>query len=117
MITSCKVGIEGARFFSYHGYYEAERKYGHYFVIDCMINLDVVPDAESSLDSTINYQDIYSACLAEMNQPQLLLETVLANIINRLYSFSNVKSGYIKIKKEGAQLGGVVGGAVVEMTF
>ena len=113
-----KVGIKGAEFFAFHGYYKEEQKSGCNFIIDAEVELKTFDSDDDNIGDTVNYEIIYSICKEEMSKTQQLLETVVFNIISRFKNdLNNVTSGSVKLEKIGPQLGGKVGKAVVEMSF
>jgi dihydroneopterin aldolase len=112
------VSIKGAEFFAHHGFYEEERLTGNTFTIDAEVELKSFDSNDDNIHDTVNYEKLYKICASEMNKPQLLLETVVFNIITSFKaSFSNITGGKVKLEKIGPQLGGKVEKAVVEMAF
>jgi len=112
------VAIKGAEFFAYHGFYEEERLTGNKFIIDAEVELKSFDSNDDNIKDTVNYEKLFEICLAEMDNTQKLLETVVFNIIDRFKnSFSNVTGGKVKLEKIGPQLGGKVEKAIVQMEF
>lgn len=109
-----KIGICDASFFAFHGYYPEERKMGTHFII----NLDVEISIETKdLDSTVNYENLFSICKNQMYNTQLLIESVAKNIIDEItLRYNHVDKIHIRIDKIGAQLGGSLKSAFVEMS-
>lgn len=117
MIKRTTIGIRGAEFVAYHGYYPAERLYGHTFVIDLQVTLYQPSTTSESLADTVDYASLYAICAREMSTTQQLLETVLYRIIKKIKALPLVAGGTITISKRGAQLGGKIDAATVEMEF
>jgi dihydroneopterin aldolase len=112
------IGIKDAEFFSFHGYYEEERKMGNHFIINSQIQIELEKIIDSSIQYTINYEIIYNICKAEMESTQFLLETVANNILEKYKStFTNIKSAYVKINKLQPQLGGKLHSSFVELSI
>lgn len=113
-----KVGIQGAEFFAYHGFYDEEQKAGTTFLIDAEVTISSFDSLDDNICDTVNYEMLFQICKEEMETTHRLLETVVYNIINRFRSeLSNVQSGYVRMQKVRPQLGGKVDKAVVEMHF
>jgi len=115
---NARIGIENAEFYSFHGYYPGERKSGHVFLVTAWAEIGYSDHRKRVLGNTVNYEDIYRICKTEMEHTQILLETVAANILNRMKAeFPDIRNAFVKIYKKGVQLGGKVDGAFVEMKF
>jgi dihydroneopterin aldolase len=113
-----KIGISGAEFLSYHGFYPLENSMGHTFIVDAEVVVNLSHSNSDDLDLTVNYESIYSICRTHMNNPQKLLETVAFHICQNLKSLSSdIVSGRVMIRKKGAQLGGKLDHTFVEMFF
>ena len=112
------VSIENAEFFAYHGYYEEERKSGNTFIIDCEVELKSFDSNDDNINDTVNYESLYKICKEEMQYTQMLLETVVFNIITRITTeLNHIVAGKVKLSKIAPQLGGKVDRATVEMRF
>lgn len=113
-----KVGIKGAEFFAYHGFYEEERKAGTTFLLDAEVELKTFDSNDDNILDTVNYEKLFTICKSEMEITQKLLETVVFNIISRFKTeLSNVTGGKVKMQKLSPQLGGKVSKAIVEIEF
>lgn len=113
-----KIGISGAEFLAYHGFYPQEKSMGHTFTVDAEVLVHLSDLEKDDLGQTINYETIYAICHTHMNRPQKLLETVAGHICHDLMSLSSgILSGRVKIRKKGAQLGGKIDHTFVEMFF
>ena len=119
------IALEGMRFFAYHGLYEEERILGTHFILDINLETDiseaktVVEDGIDKITDTINYETVYEICALQMQKKnaQLLLETVLENIVHALKAqFQTISIIKIKIKKLNPPLSGQVDWSSVENT-
>ncbi len=116
MNTKISVGLEGMRFYAYHGFYEEERKVGRNFEVDVKLDVFTNYDGADELDGTLNYESIYKIVKEEMSQSQKLIETVGYNIKKRLIEISTYKIlGYVRIRKIRPLMGGEVGSSVIEI--
>lgn len=112
------ISIENAEFFAYHGYYEQERRSGNTFIIDCEVEVKSFDSMDDNINDTVNYEGLYSICKNQMEETQLLLETVVLRIIQDIRSqYDHVVGGKVKLSKVGPQLGGKVDKATVEMSW
>jgi dihydroneopterin aldolase len=110
------VGLEGMKFYAFHGFYEEEQKVGRSFVVDVKLDVYSEIDGEDHLGDTFNYETIYSIVKKEMAVTQKLIETVGYNIKKNLIEASNHDiSGIVRIRKESPLLGGEVGASVIEI--
>lgn len=113
-----KIELKGIHFYAYHGYYEEERKMGNPFIVNVQVYVNTFDDDKDSIDDTVNYEDLYQICEKEMTTTQLLLETVVFNIVENIQKkCPQAKSGKVSIEKIGPQLGGKVEKAIIEMEF
>ena len=113
-----KVGLEGVKFFAYHGFYEEEQQIGGEYILDVFVETNINSAANSDdLYRTVNYETLYLICQAEMKKPSKLLEAVAQRITNQIKNvFGNRASGsLVRIKKCNPPLGGNVDYAVVEI--
>lgn len=112
------VSIENAEFFAYHGYYEEERRSGNTFMLDCEVELKSFDSIDDNINDTVNYESLYNICKEEMQYTQMLLETVVFNIITRITTeLNHIVAGKVKLSKVAPQLGGKVGRATIEIRF
>jgi len=117
--TTCRIGIEKAEFFAYHGYYEEERKSGNTFLINAWVEKAMykTDNSQVELDQTFNYELIFKICAQEMRKTQYLLETVALNILDGFENtFPDASGMFIRIDKMGPHLGGKVGSSFVEFS-
>lgn len=116
MVTT--IAIEGAEFFAYHGYYEAERKTGNTFILNVEVDVKTFDSADDNITDTINYESLYTICKNEMGQTRKLLETVVFDILETIKEkHESVVGARVEMKKKGPQLGGKVDFAIVRMSY
>ena len=134
------IGLEGMRFYGYHGVYSAEQDLGTEYVIDVYVKTKIDKAAkEDNPEATLNYETIYQICQVEMEkpkplppqvqvtisaeekarrqdmQPKKLIETVAMRIIRRLkMNFSQMEGLKVRVRKLNPPLGGRVDCALVE---
>jgi 7,8-dihydroneopterin aldolase/epimerase/oxygenase len=94
-----KIFLEEIKVLAHHGWYEEERANGHWFCISVEVECDEKKILNDDLANTLNYELIYEIVLAEMKTTQNLLETVAQNILDKVFSFSNVMNAKIKVSK------------------
>jgi dihydroneopterin aldolase len=110
-----RIGLEGMEFYSFHGYYEAERKMGNKYLLDVFVELKTELIDSEEIQDTVNYEHIYEICKVEMNQPKQLLETVAYSIVDQLKNrFAIIEKVSVRLQKVGVQLGGKVQKSVIE---
>ena len=113
-----KIGLRGAEFYAFHGYYPEEQKAGNTFIIDIEVEIKTFDSLDDNIKDTINYEELYSICKSEMAKTQKLLETVVLNIITQIKEkYSNVIKGEVRLEKVAPQMGGKIEKAFVEMGF
>lgn len=113
-----KIGVAGAEFYSYHGFYPEENRMGHSFIVDAEVMLDLSHSDSDDLGLTVNYETIYSICRTHMTNTHKLLETVAYRMCEDLKNLSpEILSGRVIIKKKGVQLGGKTDHTFIEMFF
>ncbi len=111
------IAIRNAEFFAHHGYYAEEQKMGNYFVIDLEVEVKTFDTLDDDINDTVNYEDLYQICVAQMNNTKKLLETVVLCIVKDIQVQWPDISGRISLSKKSPQIGGKVGSAVITMTF
>jgi dihydroneopterin aldolase len=79
----CSIKVKDLYFFSYHGFYPEEQILGNDYLVSISVTFPSTSSFEDSLDSTINYEDLYRIAKVEMEKPQKLLETVANNILTK----------------------------------
>lgn len=87
MTSEFEIRLENVKMRAFHGVYDFERKQGNDFELDLIVRYDAPDDQQLSEDSlfyTISYVSLYEIVKEEMLRPRNLLETVAANIGNRV---------------------------------
>jgi 7,8-dihydroneopterin aldolase/epimerase/oxygenase len=113
-----KIGLKGAKFYAYHGYYPEENMMGCTFLIDASVTIANESFINENLGSTINYQAIYDIVSAEMKLTYQLLETLLLEIEKKVKAaFPAITECHIKIEKHTPHLGGPLLFTFVEEVF
>lgn len=113
-----KVGLQGMKFYAFHGYYEFERRIGNEFIIDVMVDIDIDGHPDDKIANTYNYEEIYHVCSRHMVPKYKLLESLAHDIAKDIKAGSDlVKTVNIKIEKLNPNIGGKIGKAVVEMSI
>jgi 7,8-dihydroneopterin aldolase/epimerase/oxygenase len=110
-----KVGLSGATFYAYHGYYPEENLMGTKFEVDLWVKFDSLIFEKENIQTTVNYSDLYDIINSEMKKTSKLLESLIESIvktIQNMYPF--LQEIYIKIKKITPQLGGQLANTFVE---
>lgn len=112
-----EIALEGLEFYSYHGFYEEERKVGNKFSIDVTIQANL-SDAmkKDSLEKTIDYEALYKIVKEQIETPSRLIETLAYNILNAIYDkFPFIESAEIAISKFNPPMGGICKRALVRL--
>ena len=111
MIT---VQLHDLHFNSFHGIHEEERILGNEYIIDASVEFLEELHVITSINSTVNYTDIYNIIRERMSVPTPLLETVIMEIGNEIHNeFPQVRSINISIKKMHPPIESIQGIAVV----
>ena len=113
-----KIGLQGMKFYAFHGYYEFERRIGNEFEVDVKVDIPIITSPEEKISNTYNYEEIHNIVKKYMGKRYLLLETLAHDIAKEVKaSHSDISEVYIKIQKLNPPLGGKTKAAFVEMTF
>jgi dihydroneopterin aldolase len=95
-----EISLEGLEFFAYHGYYPEEKSKGNTFSVDVKVISDLDPADVNNLESTINYELIFSIVEKEMRRSASLLETVAARILEEIFAqFKQVQKAEVAVSK------------------
>ncbi|MDR0687459.1 MAG: dihydroneopterin aldolase [Prevotellaceae bacterium] len=102
------ISLEGMEFFARHGCFAEEQAIGSQFTVDVHMEVDVSRAAATdSLESTVNYQDVYSVVQREMLVTSKLLEHVAGRIAGSLLrDFGSIAKVTVKLAKLNPPLGG-----------
>lgn len=110
------IALEGMEFYSYHGYYHEERKYGGYYIIDVYLQVELSTDWEDELESTVNYEQVYEMCEEVMKESTRLIETVGLKINSKVKAaFPTVNAVKTRVSKLNPPLAGKVARTFVEI--
>lgn len=111
------IGIEGMRFYAYHGFYDEEQVVGNDYTVDVYIETDFGAAAQTDdLAGTINYETVFAIVRQEMTIKSRLLETIAERILARLKAqFGNIIHVKIRIAKLNPPLGGKVDRVYIEI--
>lgn len=104
------IEIEGMKFYSYHGHFEAEQIVGNEFIVDLTLKTDCNAAAKTdNLSHALNYQTVYELVKQEMAKPSRLLENVAKRILDALYdSYSTIAEAKVKVSKLNPPMGGEI---------
>lgn len=111
------IGLEGMKFYGYHGYYEEERKIGEWYVVDVYFKTDFEEAAQKDeLSGTINYEKVFSICQEVMNVSAQLLEYLAQQIVSKIQQL-NAPIDWLKVrvKKLNPPMQGNIGNVFVEI--
>lgn len=112
-----KVGLEGVRFFAFHGFYEEEQVLGSEFIVDIMTETDLILDGNDELGDTLNYELLLEIATEEMKTTRKLLETVALQMLKRIKDrFPCLSLVAVRIKKLHLSLPGEIN-SVVEYRY
>ncbi len=112
------IALKGMQFHSFHGYYTEEQSVGNAYEIDVAAEMKFDSRTlQDDLDNTINYEEIYAICRAQMAKPQRLIETVGNLILHDLKSKLQPAAIFtVTIRKMSPLLGGLVDHALYEVS-
>jgi dihydroneopterin aldolase len=111
MIT---VHLHNLHFNSFHGIHEEEKILGNEYLIDASVKFHEEREVITSIQDTINYEDIYNIIKERMSVPTPLLETIVMEIGNEIHiEFPQVRSINISLKKMYPPIEGIQGAAGV----
>jgi dihydroneopterin aldolase len=100
------IELIGLDFFSYHGFYEEERKIGNRYTIDIKVSTNLSFDSSTILESTINYETLAKLAQEVTNQPTPLLEELAVKIAYKiLNTFDQAIEATVSISKHNPPIG------------
>lgn len=110
------IGLEGMKFFAYHGFYEEERIIGGEYLVDVYINIKGKKAGKTDdINQTWNYENIFSAVKNVMGEKHLLLEKVVYRIAEELKKMGKKKTLVkIRLKKLNPPITGEIAAAIFE---
>jgi len=106
MVTD-SISIEGMEFYGYHGIFPEEKKLGQKFVIDLVMELDLMEAGKSDrLEDSINYPTVISlveeiVCSRKYNMLEALAENIADEILTQ---FDIVQKAKVRVKKPHAPI-------------
>lgn len=111
------VALKDVKFYAFHGFYPEERLVGTHFFVDAEVTF--VPNGDTEqLDNTVNYEVINNIITAEMQQTQLLLETVVKAMITAIIeTYPFIKSAKVGIRKLNPPMEGEIGHSFVQLSY
>jgi len=105
--------LNNLHFHAYHGLFEEEKIIGNEFIVNVeivLLNEQIISDLKQSID----YSKVYEIIKDLMNTPTPLLETLVVNISNAIYTFdNNIKEISIKIEKKHPPIQNFIGNVAV----
>ncbi|WP_374164164.1 dihydroneopterin aldolase [Arcticibacter sp. MXS-1] len=111
------IGLEGVRFFAFHGYYPEEQILGSEFIVDITTGTYLIEDGNDELADTLNYEHLLEIASDEMKNTRKLLETVALRMLERIRaSFPHLDLVVVRIKKLHLSLPGETN-SVVEYRY
>ncbi len=94
------ISLNELHFFAYHGLYAEERKTGNEFEVSLAVSYEPSSEIINSIADTVNYASLYELLKTEMQQPRNLLETLVMEVTEKIYSsFLQIKSIEISVTK------------------
>lgn len=88
------------RFFAHHGWYEEETRQGQTFLVNAWISYAEPTTNITELSTTIDYTEIHSILVDQMNRPRKLLEELTQSILDEIRSrFTQVNHIKLQIEK------------------
>ena len=94
------IEVINARFHASHGYHEEEKRTGNEFEVNALVTVDPAVGTVTGIDETVNYVTLFTILREEMNEPRLLLETLLMEIAAKVHSaFPAIKKISLSITK------------------
>jgi 7,8-dihydroneopterin aldolase/epimerase/oxygenase len=111
------ISLEGVEFFAYHGAFAEEQKVGNRYSVDVHISTNFDHAAETDqLRDTLNYEEVYKAIKAVMQQRHKLLEHIAHSIITKIKTqYPDIQQVEVAVSKFNPPIGGVCTRARVSM--
>jgi dihydroneopterin aldolase len=112
------IELLGLDFYSYHGFYEEERKIGNRYTIDIKVMTNLSLDSEISLANTINYESLATIAKEVNATPTSLLEEVALGIAKKILMAFNIASEVsISVSKHNPPIGIICERSKVSITL
>lgn len=114
-----KIELLNMEFYSYHGCFEEEQIIGNKFIVSYSVEYNMFDAAVTdSLESAVNYQEIYGVISEEMAKKSKLLENVAYRILTAVkQKFPQIESSEISVSKLNPPIGGKVEASKVIMSL
>lgn len=111
------IEISGLRIWARHGVLPQERIIGNRYLVDATIYLDLAHAVQSdNLRDTINYADVVSLIIHEMQTPSALLEHVAGRILQQIAKkFPKAQKAEIRIAKLSPPISAQIDSCAVRM--
>ena len=113
-----RIILEGMQFYGYHGANPEERSLGQSYVVDLVVELDLLgPGMSDRLEDTVSYPQLYRTVQAVIEgESKNLLEATAQAVADRLLAQFPVKAVQVKVKKPRPPIrGSVIEYAAVEI--
>ncbi len=108
------------RFFAHHGWYAEETLQGQTFGVNLWVSYPEPDAALIQLTDTIDYTEIHTLLVAQMNRPRKLLEELAQSILDEIHShFPQVNHIRLQIEKMAPPVVGLNGrlGITLERSY
>lgn len=98
------------RFFAYHGWYAEETKQGQTFLVNAWVSYPEPTTSLIELSDTIDYTEIHTILVAQMDRPRKLLEDLAQSVVDEIHSrFPQVCQIKLQIEKTAPPVPGLNG--------
>lgn len=112
------IELIGLDFYSYHGFYEEERKIGNRYTIDIKVMTNLSLQTTTSLANTINYETLASIAQETTSIPTPLLEDIAIGIAKKiLITFKTATAVNIAVSKHNPPIGIICKESKVSITL
>lgn len=113
-----KIGLQGMKFYAFHGYYDFERRIGNEFLVDVVVEFPILNSPDEKIGNTYNYEEIHKIVKQYMGKRYLLLETLAHDIAKEVReSHQEIEIVHIKLQKLNPPLDGKTRAAIVELSL
>lgn len=104
------VQLQNLLFNAYHGIHEEEKILGNEYEVNASLEFHEISEVITHIDDTVNYVAIYNLIKKRMSIPTPLLETIVMEIGNEIYTrYPLLKSISISLKKMHPPIEGIQG--------
>lgn len=85
---------------AFHGYYKKEQEIGSFFIVNLAVQYFSSIKQDSSLDNSVNYEQLFKIVTQEMKITKPLLEDVCSAILEKVeFDFPFISQNTISIEK------------------